>query len=57
MKSTDNGNPPLSFSKLFTIIIDDVNEKPTGVSVSTYNIPLMDDPAKGGMIDSGTFLP
>ena len=33
--STDNGSPPLSFTKHFTINIDDVNEPATDVRVSS----------------------
>ena len=33
IKSTDNGDPPLSLTKYFTIRIDDVNERPTNIVV------------------------
>ena len=32
--STDNGIPPLSFTKYFTIYIDDMNEPATNILVS-----------------------
>ena len=33
IKSTDNGNPPLSFTKYITVQIEDVNEAPTSIVV------------------------
>eukprot|EP00794_Sanderia_malayensis_P003136 gene3136-3604_t len=38
IRSTDSGNPPLSKTKSFTISIEDVNESPTNLQLSSRNV-------------------
>lgn len=34
IRSTDNGSPPMKLEKTFTIVVTDVNEKPTAIQVT-----------------------
>lgn len=38
IKTTDDGSPPLSFTKNMTIYLNDVNDRPRDIQLSNYTV-------------------
>ena len=39
IRTTDDGSPPLSFTKNLTIYLKDVNDRPRDIRLSNYTVP------------------
>ena len=52
VRCSDSGSPPLSLAKVLSITVDDVNEAPTGISLSSDAIAENQSPMLIGRNDN-----